>query len=111
MRSAPPNDITFQARSAIDRRTPIDPTGNIHHCSSSQKMSRISYAPFLLAHHVDRGLNAAAPHRLTRLLAGDSDCRLLAAIANLVNLVIAGKLDSEINTILYGGKMEVDDSI
>ena len=52
-----------------------------------------------------RWLYASATHRPTRFLAGNSDCRLLTAIADLVNLVCAGKLDLGINTILYGGHL------
>ena len=39
------------------------------------------------------------------LLAGDSDSRLLNALTDLINLMLAGKFDSEINTIIYGARL------
>ena len=45
------------------------------------------------------------PQHLIDLLAGDSDSRLLNALTDLINLMLAGKFDSEINTIIYGGRL------
>ena len=39
------------------------------------------------------------------LLAGDSDSRLLNTLTDLINLILAGKFDLEINTIIYGGRL------
>ena len=42
---------------------------------------------------------------LIDLLAGDSGSRLLNVLTDLINLMLAGKFDSEINTIIYGGRL------
>ena len=102
----PPNDATLQAlkvkhrEPAVDRRAPIDPTGNLRYTSLqiSPDNVRKSLRTFPLGSGGPGGL---APPHLIDLLAGDSDCRLLNALIDLINLMLAGKFDSEINTIIY----------
>ena len=42
---------------------------------------------------------------ITNLIAGDDEGRLLNALTDLTNLMLAGKFDTEINTIIYGGRL------
>ena len=105
---APPNDATLQALKdkhpgpAVDRRTSFDSTGNFRYTplQISPDDVRKSQRTFPLGSSgVPDGLT---PQHLIDLLAGDSDSRLLNALTDLTNLMLA---DSEINTIIYGGRL------
>ena len=108
---APPNVATLQALkdkhpgSAVDRRTPIHPTGNLRYTplQISPGDVRKSLRTFPLGS--SGGSDGLTPQHLIDLLAGDSDNRLLNALTDLINLMLAGKFDSEINTIIYGGRL------
>ena len=39
------------------------------------------------------------------MLAGDTDGRFVNSLTELINLLLAGKFDTEINTIIYGGRL------
>ena len=107
--SAPPNDAILQALKdkhpgpAVDRRTPIDPTGNLRYTplQISPDDIRKSLPTFPIGS--SGGPNGLTPQHLIDLLAGDSDNRLLNALTDLINLMRAEKFDSDINTIIYGG--------
>ena len=113
MGPAPPNDITLQAladkrpRPAIDQQTPIDPTINIRYTSLQIIPEDVSTTLHTFSLGSPGEPYVLTPQHLIGLLAEDSDCRLLTAITDLVNIVLAGKLDSEINIILYKGQLIV----
>ena len=45
------------------------------------------------------------PQHLIDLLAGDSNRRLLNIFTDIINLMLAGKFDSQINMVIYGGRL------
>ena len=51
------------------------------------------------------GPDGLTPQHLTDLLLGDEEGKLLNALTNLTNLMLAGKFDTEIISIIYGGRL------
>ena len=45
------------------------------------------------------------PQHITDLHAEDTDGRFFNSLTELINLLLAGKFDTEINTIIYGARL------
>ena len=45
------------------------------------------------------------PQHLKDLVADNTNSKLLEAVTSLVNLMLAGGLDQEVNEIIYGGRL------
>ena len=52
-----------------------------------------------------RGPDELTPQHITDLFAGDTDGRCLNSLTELISLLLAGKLYTEINTIIYGARL------
>ena len=109
---APVDHITLQALRnkhpgpATNRHTPVDPSG------SNLRFSPLQVSP----EDVKRALrtfplrSSGGPDGLTHqhiidLHPGDSDGILLNSLSELINLMLAGKFDTNINTIIFGGRL------
>ena len=53
------------------------------------------------------GPDILTPQHLKDLVADNTNSKLLEAITSLVNLMLAGRLDQEVNEIIYGSRLIV----
>ena len=51
------------------------------------------------------GPDGLTPQYVNELLTSDTDGKLLNALTDQVNLLLAGKFDTEVNTIIFGGRL------
>ena len=93
---APPNDATLQVLKdklpapAVDRRTPIDSTGNFRYTSLQINPDDVSKSLRTFPLGSSGVPDGLTPQHLIDVLAGDSDSRLLNALTDLTNVMLAG---------------------
>ena len=108
---APPNEATLQALKekhlgpASDRRPPIDPSGDTRYTPLEINSADIKRALRTFPSGCSGGPDGLTPQHLVDQLAGDDDGELLNALTDLTNLMLAGKFDTDINSIIYGGRL------
>ena len=108
---AAPSDETLRAlrgkhpEPATNRHTPVDPTGNTRFTPLQVDPEDIKRSLRTFPLGSSGGPDGLTLQHITDMLAGDNDGRLLNAITDLVNLLLTGKFDKEINTIIYGSRL------
>ena len=90
---------------APNRRSPIDPSGNTRFTPLQASSNDVKRALRTFPLGSSGGPDGLKPQHITDLLAGDTDGRFLTSLTELINLLLAGKFDTEINTIIYGGRL------
>ena len=71
--------------------------------TNTRYINRNALRTFLLG--LSGGPDGLTPQHITDLLAGDTDGKFLNSLTELINLLLDGKFDTDINTIVYGGRL------
>jgi hypothetical protein len=90
---------------ATDRRMPCDPRGNPRFEPLQISSDDIQRALRSFPLGSSGGPDGLTPQHIADLLTGATDDSLHRGLVDLVNLMLAGTFDSEVNAILFGGRL------
>ena len=106
--AAPSNEETLQVLKDYypglprDRRSPSDLAGNTQFIPLQISPDDVRRALRTLPSESSGGPEGLTTQHINDLLTGDTDGKLLNALTDLVNLLLAGRFDNEVNKIIFG---------
>ena len=90
---------------AANRRTPVDPNNNSRFEPLQVCSEDVIKALRTFPLESSGGPDGITPQHIADLLSRTTDDSLLQALTDLVNLLLSGSIDNEVNTIIYCGRL------